>query len=257
MAERSKCDDVSMEQHIPGGYILLSRRLLQSSIMRRSPLMTKLWVWLLMRASFKDTATLKRGQVLTNIQEMREAMSYYSGYRKITPTVKQIRGAYGGLTEGAMVGITKGTGGLLITILNYERYQDPNNYGGHNGGHNGKSTEGTRRAQDFKKSLVLKAQNVPKNVRSKKKNIYTRDFETFWSAYPKKQDKAKAFEKWNAVNGVRPPLKELLIILEKLKQTDDWKKDEGQYIPYPSKWLKGKRWEDEIETTRSNDWEFE
>ena len=31
-----------------------------------------------------------------------------------------------------------------------------------------------------------------------------------------------------------------------LKTTEQWKKNNGQYIPYPSTWLNAKGWEDEI-----------
>ena len=39
-------------------------------------------------------------------------------------------------------------------------------------------------------------------------------------------------------------------MIEKLKiykETEQWKKDNGKYIPYPSSWLNAKGWEDEIQ----------
>ncbi len=39
----------------------------------------------------------------------------------------------------------------------------------------------------------------------------------------------------------------MLIAIEKAKQTKDWQKDGGQYIPYPATWLNARGWEDEIE----------
>ena len=36
--------------------------------------------------------------------------------------------------------------------------------------------------------------------------------------------------------------------IERFKQTNDWQKENGKYIPYPSTWLNNKRWEDEFET---------
>lgn len=33
--------------------------------------------------------------------------------------------------------------------------------------------------------------------------------------------------------------------LEQFRGSKDWLKENGQYIPYPSTWLKQKRWEDE------------
>ena len=80
-----------------------------------------------------------------------------------------------------------------------------------------------------------------KEVRSKKKD---KDFILFWSAYPKKKSKGEAEKVWNRLN---PPIDKVLDAIEKQKKSNDWMKDKGQYIPYPSKWLNGMCWEDEIE----------
>lgn len=34
--------------------------------------------------------------------------------------------------------------------------------------------------------------------------------------------------------------------LETQKQSDQWRRDGGQYVPYASTWLHQKRWEDEL-----------
>jgi hypothetical protein len=131
------------QDRITGGYILVSRRLLTSGIMEKPPLYMKLWIWMLMQASHKDHGNLKRGQFFTTIERMRDAMVYKAGYRIVRPSRKQIRGAYDFLTKGHMIGTTKVTRGLLITILNYDYYQSPENYERHNEGHNERSTRGT------------------------------------------------------------------------------------------------------------------
>ena len=116
---------------IRGGYILLSRKLLKSGIMEQPPLYLKLWLWMLMQASFKDHGSLKRGQFFTSLEKMRESMSYKSGYRLAKPTVKEIRGVTKFLTKVRMIVTTKVTHGMVITILNYDYYQTPENYEGH------------------------------------------------------------------------------------------------------------------------------
>lgn len=70
-------------------------------------------------------------------------------------------------------------------------------------------------------------------------------FEEFWKAYPKKVGKGdarKAFEK------VKAPLDTLLSAIETQKQSQQWQKDGGQYIPNPATWLNQGRWEDELAT---------
>ena len=70
-------------------------------------------------------------------------------------------------------------------------------------------------------------------------------FTAFWVAYPKKKNKGSA-EKWFKSH---KPTKELVdTMLEKIEQqknTKDWQKNDGQFIPYPSTWLNAKAWEDE------------
>lgn len=77
----------------------------------------------------------------------------------------------------------------------------------------------------------------------KDKNARARDFDEFWTAYPKKvgkQSAKKAFEKVNA------PLETLLSAIERQKRSSQWSKDGGQYIPNPTTWLNQGRWEDEL-----------
>lgn len=80
--------------------------------------------------------------------------------------------------------------------------------------------------------------NVKVNVNASKS-----DFDAFWKAYPKKQGKGYAEKAWREM---KPPLDQVLEALDKQKRSAEWKKDNGQYIPYPAKWLKGKYWENEM-----------
>ena len=67
-------------------------------------------------------------------------------------------------------------------------------------------------------------------------------FERFWQAYPRKVGRVNAeaaFKKVDVEESV------LMAALERHKRSDQWKKDNGQFIPHPATWLNGKRWEDE------------
>lgn len=113
---------------IAGGYVLLARALLDSDLMDQSPLVIKLWVWLLLNANWQDRKQLKRGQLVTTIGAMQEAMSHYAGWRKVRPSPDQIRSAYGALTDTARITVRRTTRGVVITILNYDTYQDALSY---------------------------------------------------------------------------------------------------------------------------------
>lgn len=78
-------------------------------------------------------------------------------------------------------------------------------------------------------------------------------FDNFWEAYPKKKAKVKA-EEWFEKNSPNEELVKLMIKqVNRFKDTEEWKKADGQYIPYPTSWLNGKRWEDEFETDSEKD----
>lgn len=79
-------------------------------------------------------------------------------------------------------------------------------------------------------------------------NTYAQNFELFWKAYPKKRDKGNA-EKWFKKNNPSTELVETMVKqIERFKDTQEWKKQDGQFIPYPTTWLNAKMWEDEFET---------
>lgn len=70
-------------------------------------------------------------------------------------------------------------------------------------------------------------------------------FKIFWKEYPKKKAKAKAeisFDKLKLENGL---FEKIIIMLNQQKLSEDWIKENGKYIPYPSTWINQKRWEDE------------
>lgn len=77
-------------------------------------------------------------------------------------------------------------------------------------------------------------------------------FDVFWKAYPKKIGKIaakKAFDK------VKIPVETLVQAIDQQKCSEQWRKNNGQYIPNPATWLNQGRWEDEccqtVETVRS------
>ena len=75
--------------------------------------------------------------------------------------------------------------------------------------------------------------------------MYTDDFNTFWKVYPKKVGKDAAWRRWKSLNGTRPALAVLVSAISKQAQSDQWQRDNGQYIPNPATWLHEGRWADE------------
>lgn len=149
---------------------------MESDIWTKPPLYFKVWHYLLLNANYKDSGTLKRGQLFTSINEIREACSYYVGYRKITPSRQEIfrileylRSLHEDDNErdsnDTMIRTTKVTHGMVISIVNYGLYQDPTSYERYNERDDEKSTNGLRigRHDDNKKK---------KEKKEERKNIY-------------------------------------------------------------------------------------
>lgn len=128
------------------GYIKLSRRLLSSDIWFKPPLYLKVWIYLLHQAAFKPYNGLARGQLVTSIPQIQEALSYKEGAITRKPTYEDIRSVIRYMRkkptksalptrdpfgdprrdpdEKPMISTRKITGGLLVTIEKYSEYQD-------------------------------------------------------------------------------------------------------------------------------------
>lgn len=146
--------DFGEQPLIQGGYILLSRTLTEDEIMSKPPLYLKVWIWLLLEAYFAESHGLKQGQVYVNMPKLAKEMSYKIGYRTVTPTPKEIRRVFDflrcpheGRNEGHSITTTKGTHGMLVTICNYNKYQDRLSYEGHTESLTKGATNGQQGAQ--------------------------------------------------------------------------------------------------------------
>jgi Domain of unknown function (DUF4373) len=80
-----------------------------------------------------------------------------------------------------------------------------------------------------------------------KGNEYLNDFDLFWMAYPKKVGKEAARKSWDKI---KPDLKTVLETLKWQKQSDQWFKNDGQYIPNPSTYLNQHRFLDQRSNNR-------
>lgn len=149
---------------IPGGYILQPRCIDDSDIMHEPPVVRELWFYLLRRVNHTDNGKYKRGSGFFNLGEIQDALHWYSGYRKMKYSKPQLTKSLRKLRERNMVATAKATHGVYVTILNYDYYQNPDNYGGNAGG----QTEETRRKQ--RGHTKNKNEKECKNVRSKSPN---------------------------------------------------------------------------------------
>lgn len=69
-------------------------------------------------------------------------------------------------------------------------------------------------------------------------------FEDLWNAYPRKEAKAQAEKAFLKLKPTPELFSVMLTVLAQQKQSAQWQKDGGQFIPYPATWLNQRRWED-------------
>lgn len=73
-------------------------------------------------------------------------------------------------------------------------------------------------------------------------------FQKFWNAYPKKVAKPAGEKAFKALGVTEPLLADILAGVNRWKQSEQWTKDGGQFIPNPATFLNGRRWEDQVPT---------
>lgn len=81
-----------------------------------------------------------------------------------------------------------------------------------------------------------------------KKEILSSDseeFSIFWLQYPKKNNKNTAIRRWNRMKVTPDLYQKIMEGLKRAKNSQEWNKDGGAFIPYPSSWLNAGGWENE------------
>lgn len=100
-------------------------------------------------------------------------------------------------------------------------------------------------------------QRIPKTtttlVQKEAEKLQTDQFLQFWSAYPKKQDRAKALRAWLKIKMNTDLYQTILTALETQKKGIQWQKNGGQFIPLATTWLNGQRWTDEVINYKQGD----
>jgi hypothetical protein len=225
----------SKMSNIPCGYILLSRKILESEIWNKPPLYLKVWIFLLMKAQHRNFKHLQRGQLVTSIAEIQQYCSWKVGYRTEKPSKDQIyqvlnwmRSFHSTLrnedeqgneadTKATMITTMKATHGLLIKIENYDLYQDPANYES-NSEHNREAETNANREQQPSNNINKNDKNEKNDKKNKKKDLrqdHSNQNETLTST----QEVADFVETQLAFNPLSVPIRLLISYIDTLRLT--------------------------------------
>ncbi len=122
-------------------------------------------------------------------------------------------------------------------------------------------SEGFRKAlpKDFAKSMPIQEQEQEQEQDKHTSttvgglNGYQKLFdEKFWPAYPKKVGKQEAFKAFRKIKAPASKIDQIVAAIETQKQSEQWTKERGAYIPNPKTWIDQGRWEDELTTAGGN-----
>lgn len=104
----------------------------------------------------------------------------------------------------------------------------------------------TASIQSTKYNKVLNIQNTKYNKTLNKDDGVVSEVEKmfieFWSIYPKKVDKKGSFRAFKNIPKLKEVFPGILKALEVQKQSSQWTKDNGQYIPNPTTYIHQERW---------------
>jgi DNA-binding transcriptional regulator YhcF (GntR family) len=243
------------------GWIKLHRKLLDNPLSRQ-PKKCHLWMILLMLANHEtktkhwggSTLTIKPGQVLTSRKELASVSGLDESF--IQRTLAELERE--NMIEQQIYAKFR-----VVTIVLWQNYQsgEQQNECTRNEQQNARINEQQENAikqhetgissHSIKPCEQVNEQqndtkvNTPREYK-KKEYKYTHAFEQFWIAYPKKVGKQDAIKSFNKIKPDDSQLKAMIEAVNRQKLSQQWQKDDGQYVPNPATWLNGRRWEDEI-----------
>ena len=206
------------------------------------------WIDILKNTHFKDEPTqrLIRGRLITIEygecvmttrycgQAWRWSQSSVLRFLKLLELMEQI-------TLKTVQQMTK------ITVLNYYKYDIRQN--------NNESVANQWRFSDGSVTVQTKEHKNVKSVKNKEIKTSSNGFDEFWKNYPRKVGKKDAIKSWNKIKPSQELVEKMLSTINIQIQSEQWNKNNGQYIPYPTTWLNQGRWDDEpiIEDNRFSD----
>lgn len=98
---------------------------------------------------------------------------------------------------------------------------------------------------ETKKELELKTE-TEKKKKTPAEAEASLGFEDFWSAYPKKTAKKLAETAFKKIKPSQKLIARMIDTIEAFKKSEQWSIEGGRFIPNPTTWLNGGRWDDEI-----------
>lgn len=185
---------------------------------------TRVFLHMLLKANWKDGKfegeIIPRGSFVSSLDKLAKETSLTT--MQVRTAVKHLK-ATGEITSKTYSKYT------VFTINNYDLFQSDNKQD------NNQIT--SKQQADNKQITTIEEKKERKKERN---NIYTRAYEEFWTAYPRKKDKCNAFKKFNArlVDGFSEV--ELIEAAKEYAKECEENRTSEKYIKYPATFLSDK-----------------
>ena len=134
-------------------------------------------------------------------------------------------------------GVTKNNAGVTVAVTNSNE------------------SKSKRKSIEIEKDIEIDKQLsfVPQSELISKEEQIEIMFKEFWSAYPRKDDKKRAFAKFKAIKNLDKVFPDIMADVEIKKKSTQWNENGGKFIPMPSTYLNNERWNDEVTVTRQTE----
>ena len=123
-----------MNLPIFGGYALVARQICDSQIWRDDPNLLKLWIYLFCKARHNKEPKkyngfeINRGEMVTSLSIIADENEYLDHGRLKKWSRQQVARLLEKLVSGGCIELKADTYGTHIKIINYDIYQNPDNY---------------------------------------------------------------------------------------------------------------------------------
>lgn len=214
------------------GYIKVWRKIADNDILKNHKYCA-FFLWSLTKASHKEKTIIIGGQSV-HILPGQFILGRKSASLALGMSEQEIRTCLKLAQNLEFLTIKSTNKFSIISVINWDIYQ-------------GSDYDDQPADQPTSNQQATNKQPQIKNVKNYKNNTYAQnEFETFYQAYPKHKAKGAALKAWKNIKGEMPPIDSILKAIEDQKRSEDWQKDNGQFIPYPATWINQRRWEDEV-----------
>lgn len=111
---------------------------------------------------------------------------------------------------------------------------------------NHRENENENKNKNINIDLLENGTDLDNKTDNNEKNSIEDKFNKFWQIYPRKVGKGNAKKIFYKIKPSNALFNQIIEAVEMQKNSIDWKKEKGQFIPHPSTWLNQERWQDEL-----------